>query len=204
MMLKTIKNKFGKRVRNVLTGSWQLSRRLKRETCGAAAIEAAFIFPVMMLLYVGMVDVSTALSVSRKLTITTNIMGDLVSQEPGVTSKQNLAGMFAGAGQVMAPYDATKMSVHIYAYKPNEDGNPELTWDWKSAGPICGGAPPPADNEMKKLMAQGNDIYITRSCLELTPTLGQIMGNNVIKLKREMTLRPRKSLHVDCENCTQH
>jgi len=62
----------------------------------------------------------------------------------------------------------------------------------------------PPDGEMKKLMAQGNDIYITRSCLKFTPTLGQILGTNVIKLDREITLRPRKSLHVDCDDCTQH
>ncbi len=177
-----------------------LVKDFRKNVKGVAAIEAAFILPVMGILYIGLVDISTALSVNRKITITTNMMGDLVSQEPGTTTPQNLTGMYTGAIQVMAPYNSAQFVVKVYEYKLDEDDNPVLNWEWESSNASCGIAPTP-DAAMKTLMAQGNDVIVTKICHNFHYIIGSLFSSPTIAMEKEMTLRPRKSLHLECSSC---
>ena len=55
-------------------------RNFLRETKGIAAIEVAFIMPVMFLLYFGLFDLTSLISVNRKVTYAASVVADLVAQ----------------------------------------------------------------------------------------------------------------------------
>lgn len=175
-------------------------RKFVGDKRGVAAIEMAFIFPVMISMLVGLVDVTDGLSASRKVTITANTVGDLVTQENGTTNQANLDGIFAGALETMAPFNGATVGIAVYNYRLDDDDDPQLEWQ-HSQGPSCG-APPTPTPAMAALMSQGNDLIISRACYNYTYVIGKLFTTTpTIAMNEEMTLRPRKSLQLECTDC---
>ena len=92
-----------------LTGTWHRMRRSVRElsgdNSGLAAVEFAMIVPLMLVLFFGRVEFSSATVMARTLS-------DLTSQNISVTDTQLANFRNAGAG-IMTPYDATPIKSTI-------------------------------------------------------------------------------------------
>jgi Flp pilus assembly protein TadG len=71
---------------------------------GVAAIEAALILPVMLMIYFGLLDLTTVLSANRRVTQMASTLADLVTQSPGTTTKAELAGFYRASTAIMDPY----------------------------------------------------------------------------------------------------
>ncbi len=202
----------------------KLANKFKNDMHGVAAIEMAFIFPLMVGMFIGLIDLSNGLSASRKVTITANTVGDLVTQEPGATSTAAIDGIFTAALETMKPFNSNKVKLEVFNFRPDADGNPELNWSHaKTLGAGSGGDPscgatPAITADMANLMTQNNDLIIARACYSFDYMLGKIFNfDNMLgdtgaldgystsfTMKEEMTLRPRRALQLDCDTCTQH
>ena len=176
-------------------------KKYGRNTSGVAAIEMAFIFPVMITLFFGLVDLTEGLSANRKVTLTANTLGDLVTQEDGTIDKATMDGIFDGSIEIMRPFDATQVGLEFYTFTKDSDDNVVLGWSYKkTGGPSCGAAPAP-NAEMEQLMAGGNDIVVSRACFNFKYILGKFFANDHIFMKEEITIRPRQSLQLTCTDC---
>ena len=69
---------------------------------GVAAVEFAFVAPLMILLYFGLAQISQAIIASRHANHSASSVGDLVAQCAKV-SDGDLSNMFAGGGDMMTP-----------------------------------------------------------------------------------------------------
>lgn len=85
---------------------------------GIAAVEFGYIAPVMLLMLVGSVEASRAISIDRRFSSITSMVGDLVSreQEMGTNSSENITKMSAimnAVEHVMKPhpYDSLELEV---------------------------------------------------------------------------------------------
>jgi Flp pilus assembly protein TadG len=173
-----------------------------RHSEGMAAIEMAFIFPVMLVLYFGMVDVTNLISANRRVTIGASTIADLVTQEPGSTNKANLAGFNKAIQPIMDPFPSSTVGIQVFDYRL-ENGAVKRKWHNES-GPTCGSAP--TQNETAnfgKLMTDGNDLVITRVCIKMKPIIGSILKLNEYNLNEQFALRPRQSLTLLCGDCPQ-
>jgi Flp pilus assembly protein TadG len=179
----------------------QLSRKASqfcRHTEGAAAIEMAFIFPVMVGLYFGMVDVTNALSANRKVTIAASTIADLVTQAPGQISKADLNGFYKAVEPiVMDQFPAGDVGIEVLDYRKQTNGSITKQWD-DNNGKTCGAAPTASEIAgFDKLMTDGNDIIIARVCVTIKPVTGEIAGYGSITLSEQFALRPRQSLTIN-------
>jgi len=198
-MTNTIRN-LARKISGCTDNIGKAARRLHHDDRGIAAIEMAFIFPVMIVMLIGLVDVTDGLSTSRKVTITANTLGDLISQEPGTTTQANINGIFVGATQTMVPFDGSSLGLEIFNFRKIGTNAPKLNWEHRS-GTNCGSAPA-VTADMSTLMTQGNDLIISRTCYNFSYILGNLFpGNTSFTMQEEMTLRPRKSLQLDCTDC---
>jgi len=217
--------KFSKNILAPISTHWnKVAKNFKRDRRGVAAIEMALIFPAMVGMFVGMVDLSNGLSASRKVTITANTIGDLITQEPGATTRAAIDGIFTASLETMKPFNVSKVKLEVFTFRVNAGGNPVLSWSHVKtlgagggANPSCGAAPA-VTADMADLMTQNNDLIIARACYKFDYMLGKILnmdgllGNkgkldghsSSFTMKEEMTLRPRRALQLDCANCTQH
>jgi Flp pilus assembly protein TadG len=173
-----------------------VGRRFGLDARGVAAIEMAFVFPMMLIVYFGLVDVTNLLAANRRVTLTASTIGDLVTQAPGAITRADLMGFYNAVEPIMDPFPAADVGINIFAYK-NNGGTPQLKWQ-DSHGPSCGA---PDTSNLVNLMAEGNDIIMAMACVNYTPITGNIIGSAPFNLHDALALRPRQNLTLDCNNC---
>lgn len=172
----------------------------RRDTCGVAAIEFAIIFPLMLIVYVGLVDVSNLISANRRVTLTANTLGDLVTQSPGEVTSAQIEGFFAAASPIMEPFPADSIALELYAFTKSS-GSISLAWQRKNSESSCDAAPTP-DAKMESLMTEDNDVIVSRTCYTWKPILGVLLGIEQTTARAELMLRPRQSARITCADCT--
>jgi hypothetical protein len=181
------------------------ARKLQRQTFklaadirGVAAIEMAIIFPVMIILYVGLVDITNLLMINRRVTLTTSTLADLVTQTDETITMSDIDGVFESARAIFEPMSVDGISLNLWAFRM-EDGSPELQWQYTN-GVSCG-TTPTGNEEMETLMEEGNDLIVGRVCYYQDAILGSLFSTGTFELEDELMLRPRQSSTLDCTDC---
>ncbi|MFO1090227.1 MAG: TadE/TadG family type IV pilus assembly protein [Hyphomicrobiales bacterium] len=178
----------------------RLARRFAHVDDALAAIEFAFILPVMVIAYFGLVDAANALSASRRVAETTSIIGDLITQQTGGTiAKADLKGLFDAASQTFAPFSTAGLAIEAYGYKMN-NGNPVQSWKYTNGTACPASAPAINMTNVKNLMAEGNDLVVSRVCYTVAPIVGYVFKTS-IPLSDQLALRPRYSTALACSDC---
>ncbi len=91
------------------------ARRFARNTRGVAAIEMAFIFPFMVLLLIGLVDVTNLISANRRVTLAASTIGDLVTQvSSGTVTAANIDGFFNAVQPIIEPFNNADAKVEVF------------------------------------------------------------------------------------------
>lgn len=77
--------------------------RFADETRGVAAVEFAFIAPIMILLFVGTIELSAGISTNRKLSRVSSAVGDLITQSQSLT-QNDVKNILNISSKIMYPY----------------------------------------------------------------------------------------------------
>jgi Flp pilus assembly protein TadG len=167
---------------------------------GVASIEIALIFPMMLIIFIGMIDASNLMTANRRVTLTASTLGDLVTQAPGQVSKAELDGFFSAAGSIMDPFPASSTTLQFYTFRKS-GGSAVLDWKYSNGNQTCGAAPAANNPEMLKLMAEDNDVVVSRVCYNWEPVLGIILGFKTSTIQDQIMLRPRQTARIVCNGC---
>jgi Flp pilus assembly protein TadG len=103
-----------------------------------AAIEFAMILPLMLVMFFGTVEISTAVAIDRKVTLMARMLSDLTSQSSGTVTDSYLQNAFTASIAVASPYDATPVKAtisEVYVSSSNV-----ATISWSKAATISSGA----------------------------------------------------------------
>jgi Flp pilus assembly protein TadG len=82
-----------------------LARRWHRNTEGVAAIEFAFIVPIMSVMFIGAVELSQAITVDRRVSQISSATADLVARSEAQISQTEITDIMKAGGYIMDPYD---------------------------------------------------------------------------------------------------
>jgi Flp pilus assembly protein TadG len=105
-------------------------RRLPGATSGVAAVEFAMILPVMLLMYLGMAEVTVAVNIDRKLTILSRTLADLTGRMPSVSDAE-MDTIFGAALSVMAPYGSQDVGMRVSSVVVSDNnGSPQASVCW--------------------------------------------------------------------------
>ncbi len=93
---------------------------LAADTRGAAAVEFAFLLPLLTLMLLGTMELGRAINMDREFTMATGMTGDLVAREQflGTSStdaKNTLDSMMASIQHIMQPYDSSSLALGIFS-----------------------------------------------------------------------------------------
>jgi Flp pilus assembly protein TadG len=170
-------------------------RSFWRDRRGLAAIEFAFIAPVMIVLFFGVVEGSNALSVSRRVTQATNTLADLASQETELTPAQ-LDDLFSGVTQIIGE-GAVSIDIRLasIAYDAVDD-RIEVRWSRDNLG----AQPYAPDTEYTRLsnasvLDAGASLIVAEVRFNWTPTLTSVIIPGVAFDKFSMRW-PRRAARV--------
>ena len=88
------------------------AQRFRADSRALAATEFAIIVPVMLVMFFGTVEFSSAVAVDRKVTLMARTLSDLTSQSSTV-SDTDMTNFFAASTGIMTPYDNTLVTSTI-------------------------------------------------------------------------------------------
>ena len=88
------------------------TRRFGRTTDGVAAIEFALIVPIMLTMFIGVVELSQAITVDRRVSQVASTTADLVARQRQITTT-TLNGYMLIITELMSPYAAGPLKMTI-------------------------------------------------------------------------------------------
>jgi len=97
-------------INKMLAGPYRLWRRFSGNRKGVAGIEFAVVFPIMVILFIGTVELSQAISVDRRINKVAGSTADLIARNASLTT-QDLDGIVSIAAQLMQPYTADNLNL---------------------------------------------------------------------------------------------
>lgn len=89
-----------------------LGRRLRRDDDGAVAIEFALISPVLVLLYLGLFQISMVITEARNVSHSASVLGDLVTRSTSLDA-DGLADTFQGAIEVLSISNTATLAADV-------------------------------------------------------------------------------------------
>lgn len=92
-----------------------------------AAIEFAFVFPVAISMFLGVMDLGNGLLLSRKMVTTTQTIADYLAREEAISGAEIQDSMRA-AEFILAPYSDDGLGYDIVSIRFDSDDNPEERW----------------------------------------------------------------------------
>ncbi len=180
-----------------LTSHLRPSRRFLFNDRAIAAVEFALVLPLMLFVFVGVAQVGAAIEISRKVTVTTRIVTDLVTQYATVTPTA-LTTVLGASSEVIAPYSASNLVITVSEISTDSKGNATVTWSSSLNGTaLTKGASftlPSALDQDNVSLIYGQVTYT------FTPVLGyKIVGT--IPITDHIYMSPRLTTSITCTGC---
>ena len=187
----------------------RLASRLLGDQRGNAAVEFAVIVPLMLVMFFGTIEFSSAVAVDRKISMVTQGIADLVSRYPSVYDA-DIANFAKISNAMLTPYSSTPLKATITEiYIDPTTGVARAQWS-KGDLPRTPGstAPVPANliarDAQNKIIANQYLIFTETSYL-YTPAVGYVMGIGGVPLSDKTYMRPRVGscvlYNTDSGNC---
>ncbi len=111
----------------------RLLKRFKSSRNGTSAVEFALIFPVLLIVYFGLVEISSALEAKRKVENTANLTGMLVAQATTVNDAY-INNVFEASQMAFEPLNPTPLRVVVTSVvRIFENGNWVNKVDWSES-----------------------------------------------------------------------
>jgi Flp pilus assembly protein TadG len=163
-----------------------------RDERGSAAVDMIVVLPIMLMVFISVVELTSVLRLDRKVVAAAQTTADLITQRREV-SNDDLNDILRAAELILEPYPASGHSVGIVGVQYDEDsGNPETLWT-KSKN---GGSVPEALAVAVGLGAKGEGVVVVRVTYSYTPVFFEfLMGQTT--LEETTVLRPRRSSIVE-------
>jgi len=177
--------------------------RFRENVSGLAAVEFAFIVPLMLTLVFGTIEVASVVAIDRKVTLVTRTLSDLVSRGANVTTA-DLKNFFGMGTSIMSPYQVTPTAMSQKLTAVNIDGSKVAKVAWSFAASATGNSVtvssgysvgttittvPPA------LLVANTQLIWSEVTYTYSPVLGYILKSNWPVSDQTYT-RPRQSTCV--------
>lgn len=181
---------------------------------GVAAVEFAFIAPVLLSLYFVSMEVSQAIEVNKKVGRVGSMVADLITQQQ-VTNKSEVDAILKIGESILQPYNRTKGKIIVTAIQVTDEDSPKVKVAWSRQ--LVNGSTSPGlaagttTTVPAKLKIRNTFLVRVESELSYAPVitwaagqkqvLGLAAAFDGISMKERYYLRPRMSPTVPCSDC---
>ena len=192
-----------KSVERLYLRAWCSAAALFRDPSAIAATEFAVIVPIMLVMFFGTVEFSSAVAIDRKVTIMARTVADLTSQGATVNDT-DLTNFFAASLAIMTPYDKTPTNATVSElYIDPASGDVRVQWSKGSAprsvGSVVTAIVPTSlisrDPNTNAILPNQYLIFSEVSYLYV-PTIGYVMVKTGVNMNDVAYTRPRQSVCV--------
>jgi Flp pilus assembly protein TadG len=167
---------------------------------GVSAIEFTLIAPILILAYVGAVELGTALTIDRRVSTVASTAADLVAQEK-TTSNADLQDVVAAATTILAPYLAspyspTQLKIALTSVVADQNNAGKVDWSYASNGATARAKNSSYPTPTGLTQANGS-VIVAEVTYDFKPLVNiKAFTPGSFKMTRTFYARPRKSVKV--------
>lgn len=200
-----------------------LALRFARCRSGIAAVEFAFIVPIMLCLFIGVVELSQAITIDRRVSHVTSSTADLVARQRTIDNAA-LGTYMQIVDNLLSPYSATPMKLTIASIynTTSTPAQPKVCWVYQHNGGANTGVTQGANyaglpanlldaaGGTSVVMVEASYLYVpvmffSNSSIRVQGAqVSSFIGSAGITLSEKFYLKPRLSssvAHVDVSGC---
>ncbi|MBT8472250.1 MAG: pilus assembly protein [Marinicaulis sp.] len=172
-----------------------LFRRFRSARDGVAATEFALLLPVLIAIFFGVVEGSSALAQNRKVSLAVNTLADLAAQETQLMESA-ADDLFDGVREIIGDTTST-MDIRLISVIADDNGDPVVQWSYDNSGnkPLAPDTPY-TDLPDAALLDANSSIMVAELTYNYVPTLTRQLIQNV-NFDKMATRWPRRSLRVE-------
>lgn len=173
-------------------------KRFRADQSGVAAVEFAFIAPILLIMYMGTMELSQGIQLNKRLSRSATQVADLVAQASEINTGELDDIMQIGAS-ILQPYDRTEQVIIVSQVYITPSLVPDVSWTRRMGNnsvPFDAGSITDIPNNLKIA-----DTYLIRvdTNIHYEPiTQWSIAG---VDMSETYYIRPRVESDVDCTNC---
>ncbi|MDZ7824644.1 MAG: TadE/TadG family type IV pilus assembly protein [Ahrensia sp.] len=202
-------------VKNQLSanGKLNLFNRFRDNSDGVAAVEFALVVPLLLALYLGTVEISNAITVSKQTARVAGTIADLVTQQSEV-KKADLKDIMDIGSSIYFPYSAAKPVIKIYGIDVDDDHpkGGKVVWSRKLSNGADSAGIPAGTDILVPTKLKIDETFVVKVTVEIeyrpvvTWVIGQKTDGNgdsytALDMDDTYWLRPRLSDDVKCTDC---
>jgi Flp pilus assembly protein TadG len=165
-------------------------RRFLANRKGLAAVEFALIAPVMIIMFYGAVELSSAIDCNARVSRVSSTVADLVAQETAI-STADAGNIFSAANTILFPYASANAKIVVSSLV--SDANGKVTVDWSEAQNTAKRTTPPTTIPAGILPASSSVIY-SEVTYSFSPAVSYFVGP--VHLTNSFYAKPRRSAKV--------
>jgi len=167
----------------------QRIQRFLRDRGGLAAVEFAFIAPILILAYFGVAELCGAMLAQRKTSHVASAIGDLTAQY-SAPSTTDISNFFAAGQTIMSPGDTTTLKMRISEVQENTAGT-AATVIWSCASSNWAKIPKTTPELLQpNLISAGQSVIMAEAQYTYTSPVSYIV-KNLAPYSYIFYLRPR-------------
>lgn len=180
---------------------------------GVAAIEFAFIAPLLLTLYFVTMEVAQGMETGKKVSRVGSMVADLVAQQMHRVSKDELDPIMAIGEAILQPYNRSRADIIITGIEITKDSEVKVKWSRKMEGGVFSRDAAPGDTTTvaDELKVPGTFLLRVTAKLHYRPiiawnvqqkaSLGLLGAFDHIAMNEAYYLRPRMSAEINCTDC---
>lgn len=184
-----------------------LSTRLKRRLAafrdnrdGVAMVEFAIVLPVMLVAYLGTVDVTQMVMTSRKVTQLTSALADLTARAQTV-APADVNNIFDAAQMILEPFSATPAKMVISNVVIDSTGTARVCWSsQRNSTALARGATVALPAALR---VPNTSVIMAQASYGYAPLTGYVITGTVTLGNAPIYTRPRGAQAVGSANIEQ-
>ncbi len=189
-------------------------RRFARDRRAVAAVEFAFVAPIMLAMYFVTTELAQGIETNKKVARIGSMVADLITQQQTVTKSEVEAIMKIG-GAIVQPYARSKPSIVVTAIEITAAPNSQVKvlWSRKLVNDVASVAQGKGTivTVPTSLNIPGSFLVRVESSLSYKPIItwsasakeatGLMSAFDGLSMKETYYLRPRMSSSITCSDC---
>ncbi len=175
---------------------WRGVRGLRYNEDGVSAVEFALIAPVLIMLYLGCIELSFLMRVDRRVTSTSAAMGDLTARLTAVTD-DDLDELFDAASIMLQPYSVSNSRLRITSIVDTGNGVKSVAWsEGYNMTPLAAGS---TVTVPAGLVPSPGSVILSEVEYDYTGTFGYVIDTSRT-VADKFYLRPRRVNEIPRED----
>lgn len=180
----------------------RILRSLAKDRRGVAAVEFAFIAPLMIMLYFGLAELTMGLMAERRASHLASTMADFIAQE-ATTTPAMLDDVLTAGQAIMEPFPSTDLDlkVRLTSVVADDKGVAKVVWSRAKGTGYSALTPGSTVSDLPaNLIAKNEGLILGEVEYNHKPIVGYVVDETMV-FKEKFYLRPRQGAQVVCTGC---